>query len=150
MADTKPLLHTGPVPVIPVTPPPSRHSYTSAFTSQALRAVAVIATQSPHLAPWLVGHGVGSCVPGVRALSGIPVAGVLAAILYALGLPGWVAAIQRLARGQTGLAPVGRDEVFVQEKTYAHAVKNKKGKKKLVKVEDIDEFAVADPSVSIG
>ena len=86
----------------------------------------------------------------MRALSGIPGPRVLAAILYALGLPGWVAAIQRPARGQTGLAPVGRDEVFVQEKTYAHAVKNKKGKKKLVKVEDIDEFAVADPSVSIG
>lgn len=87
---------------------------------------------------------------GGSPLADIPWAGVVVPPLYVLSLPGWLRALNSGPRSYERL--VGREEgtkLEVQEKSYAQAVKNKKGKKRIVKVEQIEEFQDAASPVSL-
>ena len=137
MSDTKPFLHTGTTPIVPVPPPPPSRlagAYTPAYLSQILRVLTLISTQFPHLFPSLVGHAgpaLGhSAIAGLAQLSGLPLAGVVLPLMYLYGLPGWLGAVRDSRKdgaGPTGPAGpeatgLGTDEMLVQEKTYAPAV----------------------------
>ena len=157
MSDTKPHLHithgqnslvpgTPVVPVVPKKQASAANFFTSSpvTTSHLLRLLAFLTTQCPHLFPALVGG-----LRGGSLLAGIPWGGVVVPALYVLSLPGWLRALNSSPRGYETLG--GREEgtkLEVQEKSYAQAVKNKKGKKRIVKVEQIEEFQDAASPVS--
>lgn len=158
MSDTKPHLHithgqnslvpgTPVVPVVPKKQASSANFFTSSpvTTSHLLRLLAFLTTQCPHLFPALVGG-----LRGGSALAGIPWGGFVVPALYVLSLPGWLQTLNSSPRGYDRLG--GREEgtkLEVQEKSYAQAVKNKKGKKKIVKVKQIEEFHDAANPVSL-
>jgi hypothetical protein len=154
MTDSKPHLHISheqgslvpATPVVPVERKASRVSgvlgkWSPLLLSQLLRILALLTTQCPHLFPFLVGQTKGQSIPG-----SVPWAGIVAPALYLYSLPGWLEALNPRYNLAGRSVSVKDDKVEVQEKSYAQAVKNRKGKKRIVKVEQIEEFQdVANP-----